>query len=471
VVVAQGGDAVPEVAQGIADWVADVVPAALPDDVIHEAKRRLIDSVGVAFAAYDCPPGVAARALCRRTRADPGATPFGAHTSSSPDLAAFHNGVLIRYLDFNDTYLSLEPAHPSDNIAAALAAAELAGSSGRDLLAAIVLGYEIQCRFCDAASLRARGWDHVTYGALSTALLSGKLLGLSAERLRHALALAAIPNVALRQTRSGELSMWKGCAFANAARNGLFAALLAAEGVSGPWEVFEGEFGFWKQVAGPFGLPPFAGVTGDDWMIRRTYIKFWPVEYHAQSAVDAALQLRPQIDVDRIERIEIASFDAAVDIIGKDPEKFRPRSRETADHSMPYCVAVALLAGDVTATQFDAEWLRDPRVAHLLERTTLRRDPLLNAGYPDGIPNRLRITLAGGRAVEREVRYPRGHARNPMTDAEVEQKFLTATAGSPLDGRQRAVLELLWNLDTATDLAALFGALAVDRWEGTGDAR
>lgn len=460
-----------EVAQGIADWVAEVDPAALPEAVLHEAKRRLIDSVGVAFAAYDCPPGVAARALCRRTRAEPGATPFGGRSAVAPDLATFHNGVLIRYLDFNDTYLSLEPAHPSDNIAAALAAAELAGSSGRELLAAIVLGYEIQCRLCDAASLRAQGWDHVTYGAISTALLAGKLLGLTAAQLRHALALAAIPNVALRQTRAGELSMWKGCAFANAARNGLFAAMLAAEGVSGPWEVFEGEFGFWKQVAGPFATPPFSGVTGDDWMIMQTYIKFWPVEYHAQSAVDAALHVRPQVDVEQIARIDIASFDAAVDIIGKDPEKYRPRSRETADHSMPYCVAVALLAGDVRAEHFGPGWLHDPRVAHLLERTTMQRDPQLNAGYPEGIPNRLRITQADGTVVEREVRYPRGHARNPMTDAEVERKFIAATAGSPLDGRQRAVLDQLWQVERQASVGTLFTALAVDGSEGAGDAR
>lgn len=460
-----------EVAQEIADWVADVDPTALPEAVIHEAKRRLIDSVGVAFAAYDCPPGVAARALCRRTRAEPGATPFGAGYTTSPDFATFHNGVLIRYLDFNDTYLSLEPAHPSDNIAAALAAAELAGSSGRELLAAIVLGYEIQCRLCDAASLRARGWDHVTFGAMSTALLAGKLLGLSAAQLRHALALAAIPNVALRQTRAGELSMWKGCAFANAARNGLFAAMLAAEGVTGPWEVFEGEFGFWKQVAGPFATPPFAGVTGDDWMILQTYIKFWPVEYHAQSAVDAALQLRTQVDVERIARIDIASFDAAVDIIGKDPEKYRPRSRETADHSMPYCVAVALLAGDVRAEHFAPRWLNDPDVARLLERTTMRRDPQLNAGYPEGIPNRLRITQIDGTVVEQEVRFPRGHARNPMADAEVEQKFLAATAGSPLEGRQRAVLDQLWRTDQEATVTRLFAALAVAEAGGAGDAR
>jgi 2-methylcitrate dehydratase len=234
--------------------------------------------------------------------------------------------------------------------------------------------------------------------------------------------------------------------------------------VTGPWEVFEGEFGFWKQVAGPFALPPFAGVTGDDWMIQQTYIKFWPVEYHAQSAVDAALQLRPQLDLTQIASIEIASFDAAVDIIGKDPEKYQPRSRETADHSMPYCVAVALLAGDVTAEQFGQQWLHDPRVVDLLGCTTMQRDPELNAGYPEGIPNRLRISQRDGKVVEREVRYPRGHARNPMSDEEVEQKFLRATTGSPLAGRQRDVLDLLWRIDNGTGagVAPLFRLLAVD---------
>jgi 2-methylcitrate dehydratase len=440
---------VPEVAKGIADWVAGVVPAALPDDVIHEAKRRLIDSVGVAFAAYDCPPGIAARALCRRTRADPGATAIGARTSSSPELAAFHNGVLIRYLDFNDTYLSLEPAHPSDNIAAALAAAELAGSSGRDLLAAIVLGYEIQCRFCDAASLRARGWDHVTYGALSTALLSGKLLGLSAERLRHALALAAIPNVALRQTRSGELSMWKGCAFANAARNGVFAALLAAEGMTGPAPIFEGELGLMKLVTRtPFDVPALGGEDGQPFMINETYIKFWPAEYHSQSAIDAALQLRPQIgDVRQIRSIDIHTFDAAVDIIGKDPEKWRPRTRETADHSLPYCTAVALMDGDVTDAQFEQSRFTEPAVVELTGKIKVHRDAELSKRYPRGIPNRLTVTLADGRQLIKEVEFPRGHARNPMTDGEVEHKFRTLV--EPRYGKERAdqILAACWGLE------------------------
>src|SRR5205823_11432827 len=129
-----------------------------------------------------------------------------------PALAAFANGVLFRYLDFNDTYLSLEPAHPSDNFAAVLAAAEAAGRTGRDVIVAAVLAYEIQCRMCDAASIRARGWDHVTYGAFSTAAAAAKLFGLPADQILQALNLAGTPNVTLRQTRAGELSEWKGCA-------------------------------------------------------------------------------------------------------------------------------------------------------------------------------------------------------------------------------------------------------------------
>lgn len=446
-----------ELADALARFACTLDFSTIPGTALHEAKRRLIDSIGVSFGAWGCPPATAAGRIAARTRATPGATPFGAAYRASPDLATFFNGILIRYLDYNDTYLSLEPAHPSDNIAAALAAAELAGSGGRDFLGAIVLGYEIQCRLADAASIRARGWDHVVYGALSTSLLAARLFGLDPERGRHALALGGTPNVAIRQTRSGELSMWKGCAFANAARNGLLAAMLAAEGMTGPYELFEGEFGYFKQVTGPFELPRLGG----DWMILKTYVKLFPVEYHAQSAVDAALHLRPRIDGAAIERVEIASFDAAVDIIGKDPEKWRPQSRETADHSLPYCVAVALLDGRVTMHSFDDDRLHDPRVLDLLGRMTLVRDAALTAGYPAGIPNRLTVTLADGRTLQDEVSFPRGHARNPMDDSEVEGKFRALIGESPLAGREDALLDLLWRIDREPNVGRLFELLRV----------
>src|SRR5207247_7495129 len=250
-----------------------------------------------------------------------------------------------------DTYLSLEPAHPSDNLAAVLAVGEAVNATGPDLIVAAVLAYEIQCRLCDAASLRKHGFDHVTYGAISSALAACKLMKLDVTKTTHGVGLAGVCNTALRQTRSGELSMWKGCAFANAARNAVFAAELAAAGLTGPAPIFEGDLGFMKLVTRePFAVAPMGAEFDADapFMITDTYIKFWPAEYHSQSAIDAALQLRPEVgDARAVTAIDIHTFDAAVDIIGKDPEKWRPKTRETADHSLPYCTAVALADGDV----------------------------------------------------------------------------------------------------------------------------
>jgi len=444
-------------AQEIAEWTTEIKFEHLDDATLHEVRRRLIDAFACACGAYHAPAAQVGRRIASRVTANPGAHYLGGSHATSPELAAFVNGVLIRYLDYNDTYLSLEPAHPSDNFAAALAAAELAGRGGRELMTAAVIAYEIQCRLCDAASIRARGWDHVTYGAFSTSAAAAKLLGHDIEQTTHALNLAGTPNITLRQTRAGELSEWKGCAFANAARNGLFAALLAAEGLTGPAPIFEGEMGFFKQVSGEFTLEQFAGPNGnDDFMIKRTSIKFWPAEYHSQSAIHAALELRPQIpDVADIESIDVWSFDAAVDIIGKDPEKWRPKTRETADHSLPYCTAVALRDGDVTLTSFDEVHLQDESLLELVSRITIHRDAELTARYPRGIPNRIVVTLKGGRELVAENEFPRGHDQNPMSDDEVEDKFRRLAAGVLDESAQARLLQMCWNLDAVQDVGEL----------------
>jgi 2-methylcitrate dehydratase len=320
------------------------------------------------------------------------------------------------------------------------------------------LAYEIQCRLCDAASLRKYGIDHVTYGAISSAVGAAKLLGLEVTKTTHAVGLAGVCNVALRQTRAGDMSMWKGCAFANAARNGVFAALLAAEGMTGPAPIFEGELGLMKLVLRTdFTVAPMGGESsGADFMLPKTYIKFWPVEYHAQSAVEAIMNLRPQIgDWRNVRSIDIHTFDAAVDIIGKDPEKYRPKTRETADHSMPYCVAVALMEGDVNLTSFDEAHRANADLIALTNKVKLHRDAQCNAGYPKGIPNRLTVTLNDGNQLVKEVIYPRGHAGNPMTDAEVEKKFRTVV--EPVYGKARAdqVLRVCWGLDKLKDAGEL----------------
>jgi 2-methylcitrate dehydratase len=261
--------------------------------------------------------------------------------------------------------------------------------------------------------------------------------------------------------------MWKGCAFANAARNGVIAAYLADEGMTGPAPIFEGELGFMKLLTGPFEVAPMgAEASGarkpsepskaSDFMLYHTYIKFWPAEYHSQSAIDAALQLRPQIkDIGAIKSIDIFTFDAAVDIIGKDPEKWRPKTRETADHSLPYCTAVALLDGDVTMASFDDAHLNNARLLDLVGKIKLHRDDAANAGYPKGIPNRLVVTLSDGRKLEKEVIYPRGHAGNPMIDAEVEHKFRLMV--EPRYGAERVknMLAALWDMDKAAQAESL----------------
>jgi len=395
----------------------------LPSIVVVEARRRLLDCLACAVGALDQPAPAIARRVAARFQGAPSVKLIGGG-QAAPDWAAFSNGVHIRYLDCNDTYLSLEPAHPSDNWAAVMAAGQAAGADGRAWITAAAVAYEVQCRLCDAASIRARGWDHTTYGSISSALAAARLLGLSHEQTVHALGIAGTTGTALRLTRAGELSMWKGCAFAHAARNGVFAALLAAEGLTGPAPLFEGEMGFFQQVSGPFSVAKLGGSAAADWMLVKTSIKFVPAEYHSQSAIAAAFGLRLQVpEPGRIVDIEIATFRVAVEIIGKDPEKWHPKTRETADHSLPYCTAVALVDGEISARQFTAERMSDPALLDLVARTRVVEDPQLTAQYPAGIPNRVTVTLDDGTKRVSEVVYPPGHDQNPLSDLQLAGKF------------------------------------------------
>ncbi|MBN9521906.1 MmgE/PrpD family protein [bacterium] len=455
--------AAPTLAARLAKYATSLTFEKLTPEAVHEAKRRVIDSLATAVGAMPAEAYHTAKRCALRVSGNPGASLLGGGRSS-PEWAAFVNGLLIRYLDFNDTYLSKEPAHPSDNFAAVFAAGEAAGRGGRDLITAAVLAYEIQCRFCDAASLRKHGVDHVTYGAVSSAVAAGKLFGLDESKLTHAVGIAGVCNVALRQTRSGELSEWKGCAFANAARNGVFAATLAGEGLSGPAPIFEGDLGFFRLVTQEaFDPAPFGAEFGnqDGFMINKTYIKFWPAEYHSQSAIDAALRLRGELghDVSQVKSIDIDTFEACYNIIGKYPEAWAPKTRETADHSLPYCTAAALMDGDVYLPTFDEKRFTDPALVDLTGKVQVHLDDALSTRYPKGIPNRITVTLNDGRKLVQEVEFPRGHAGNPMTDQEVEAKFRLAV--EPKYGKPRAdqVLARCWELEKLQGVAELIGML------------
>ena len=444
-------------AERMAEFAIGLKFEDLPAPVIHEVKRRVIDSLGCALGAWHADPGVFARQVASTFSAERGATLWGTAHRSPPDWAAFANGCLVRYFDYNDTYLSKEPAHPSDNIPPAVAVAEAEGASGRELIVAIALAYEIQCRLCDTSSIRARGWDHVTYGAFSSAIAAGRLMRLDAERMRHAIGIAGVASAALRQSRVGELSHWKGCAFANAARHGVYSALLARAGITGPAPIFEGEKGFEKLVSGP--LDDFR-LSKDDFMIVKTSIKFWPAEYHSQSAIEAALKLRTQIkDISEIESVRVDSHGAAVDIIGSEPEKWHPTTRETADHSLPYIVAAALADGEIRERQFTPERLADTKLLAFVQKVEVRRHEELSAAYPAAVGNILTVHLRNGRTLTERVDFPRGHARNPLTDAEVEGKF--HSLADPIVGADRAsaVCGAVWKLDQPQNVEDLLPLL------------
>ena len=447
-------------AQRLAEYAVGLEFSRLPAPVVHEVKRRVIDSLGCALGAWDAAPCVIARRVAEKYGAERGGRLWGLRHRSPPDWTAFANGCLVRYLDFNDTYLSKEPAHPSDNIAAAFAVAEAVSAKGRDVIAAIVLGYEIQCRFCDTASLRVRGWDHVSYVAFSSALVAAYLLQLDVDRTTHAVNIAGVSAGSLRQSRAGELSHWKAATVAHAARRGVFAALLAAEGMTGPAPIFEGVMGFEKLVS----QAPLDGVLLQylDFMILKTSIKFWPAEYHSQSAIDAALRIRQQIeDLAAIESVTVQSHDAAVDIIGSEPEKWRPQNRETADHSLPYIVAAALADGEITDRQFAPQRFTDPLLLALVQRVKVERDPELTRRYPEAVANRLTVRLSDGRVLSEEVDYPLGHARNPLSDPQLEAKFHALADARLGVERANALLQELWRLEQLKDLSSITDLLVL----------
>lgn len=460
------------IAQKLAEYSHSLKYADLPKEVVHEVKRRIIDSIGCAIGAFNSEPPKIAREIAQPIRGN--STIFGTNIKTSPDLAAFANGVAIRYLDYNDTYLSKEPGHPSDNISACLSVAEAFKKNGKDLITAIALAYETQCRLCDAASLRQRGWDHVIYGAFSSTLAAAKLMNLNSGKTVHALGLAGVANIALRQTRVGELSMWKGCAFANAARNAVFTANLARLGMTGPAPIFEGEKGFMKLVSGPFTLEGF-GNKRKPYKILDTYIKFYPAEYHSQSAIEAALDLRKEIvrqgfsPAKDIKSIEVKTFSAAYEIIGSGTERWNPKTRETADHSLPYCVAVALMDGEVGLNQFSKKRFKDKKLHNVMQKVKVVRDKGLTKQYPEAMPNHIIIITNDGRQFSKKVEHSKGHPKNPMTDREVEEKFKTLSQGLISASNIDKILSTLWSLEELKDLRKLFSTLSSALANGRGE--
>jgi 2-methylcitrate dehydratase len=347
----------------------------------------------------------------------------------------------VRYLDFNDSYFAPgETCHPSDNLAPVLAAAEYADASGRELLSALAVAYQIQCRLSDEAPVRAKGFDHVTQGAYAAAAGAAKALRLDAAETANAVAIAGTALNALRVTRTGTLSQWKGLAFPFVAFGAVEAALLAAHGITGPAEVFEGNKGFVDAIAGPFDV---------DWehedleRVRRTFLKRFNAEIHSQSALEGLLELREEHrpDPGRVERIELETFQVAYDIIGGGEEgaKTAIATKEEADHSLPYLLAVALLDGQVLPEQYAPERIVAADVQTLLHRVEVRPARDLSARFPAEHACRLRLVLDDGTVYATEKSDYEGFVTRPMSWTRARQKF-DRLAASALEPEQAAEL-------------------------------
>lgn len=450
------------IAEQLAAYAARLRYEDLPPAVVHQVKRMMVDTLGCALGGYASGPARIALEMAGLAQGVQPATLLCSGRSTTPDLAAFANGVMIRYLDFNDGYTGKEAGHPSDSIAALLTAAEISGASGRELIAATVVAYEVFCRLCDAVNIKPNGFDHVTIGAMASVLGAARLLRLTEAQIVQALNLTVAANVALYQTRIGDVSMWKGCAYANASRNALFAAQLAQRGMTGPSPIFEGRGGYFTAVTRrPFELARFGGGA-EPFKIMECLVKKFPLGQYSQSVVQAALEARALVGrVEDIAEVRVATLETAVSMMAGDRDKWRPRNRETADHSMPYTAGVALMYGSVDHRYFEPAYLADERLLDLVSRIRCDVSEEANRREPEAMLCDLEIVLRSGERRAVRVEYHRGHWRNPMSDGELEEKFRSLAEGVLPAGRRRELLDCLWNLDDERNVARLIAATLV----------
>jgi len=414
--------------QQLAKFVIERTYEDLSEQAILQLKLRILDSLGCAIGALDKEPIEKIKKLITLFSEQPHVQLIG-DGRTSPDRAAFYNSALVRYLDFNDSYLAKnETCHPSDNLGAILAAAEFAHADGRQLLTALAIAYQVQCRLSDEAPVRDKGFDHTTQGAFAVAAGVSKALGLDQEKTAHAIAISGTSNLALRVSRTGALSHWKGLAYPNTAFIGTHAAFLAKFGITGPLEVFEGNKGF-KALSGPFSI---------DWpkenleSVLKTILKKYNAEIHSQSALEGVLELQAEHEFkgSEIDRIDVEIFDVAFKIIGggEEGDKLTVETKEEADHSLRYVLAVALLDRQVLPEQYNVDRIRRADVQSLLKRVYISPNKAYSDLFPEHMPCSIKITLKNGHNFCIHKKDYQGFFTRPLAKESLEKKFINLSA-------------------------------------------
>ena len=445
----------------LASYVAGLTYEQLTPGAVAAIKNRLLDSIGCAVGGYPSEPARIARRIAAETSGKPAARLFGTGAETSMEMAAFANAVMVRYLDCNDTFISKGSGHPSDMIPACLAVAEAHHLSGKDAMTAVAAAYDVFTGLADAVGLRERGWDQGVFVVLGAAAGAAKALKLTSGETAEALSIAISSSVPTRQARAGELAMWKGCATSAAARSGVFSALLAQKGMTGPTAAFEGKHGVWEQVTGPFQLGKLGGAGGA-FGIERSNLKFFPAEYHSQAPLWVAMELRKKVRPEDIESIAIQTYYTAWSEIGSEPEKWDPQTRETADHSLPYLFSLGLVDGAIRADSFNEERLRDPRLRQLMPKITITENKDYTRDFPGRLTSRFEVKMRGGQTLVETTSYPKGHAKNPMNDADVESKFAGLTEGLLKPAQRDALVRAVRDIDKAQDVGSVLELVRVE---------
>jgi len=467
-------NAVDRLQEELARYACSLDARALPPATLHEAKVRVIDTLGALLGGFHDEPSRLARTAAEDFQSATGATQIGTGKRVTPDMAAFVNGTAARCGEINDVYHhpGSRNGHPSDVIMPLLSVAEHAGASGRDFLAAVIVAYEIYLRFCDA--IQTPAFDAANFCCIATAAGAGRLLGLAPGAMGEALAMAVVPNNALNQSRAGQLTMWKSVAAGQAGKAGVFAALLARRGMQGANQPFSGKHGWCTHIARKPVVLGALGGEGADFKIHDTIIKPRMACLHTLAPIlaaeKAALALRGQVE--RVARVSVEVYGAKERAVastenapGAGGHHWHPTSRETADHSIPYCVAATLLDGTVTPASFDEAHLADARLRSLLDKVELVQNPEYTREY-EQLPVRYRARvvaeLTDGSAVSGETGGEHGDLSAVKTDAQIEAKFSEFAA--PLLGQQRAagLLPHLWQLDEIKNMATLPSLLVID---------
>lgn len=410
--------------EALAEWVFQLSYKDLSNDAIDALKSRLLDSIGCAIGAIDNKTPKEIRCLTDALGGNAQATLIGGGKTSLVN-AAFYNSALVRYLDYNDSYLAKnETGHPSDNIAAVLAAAENSEASGKDLLLAIAIAYQVQCRLSDEAPVRDKGFDHTVQGNFAAAAGVAKALNLSQKQIAQAISIAATAYNALRVTRTGELSNWKGLAYPNTAMGATHASLLAKYGITGPREVFEGNKGFIESIAGQFEL---------DWSeenlekVTETITKRYNAEIHSQASIEGLLELKKEIKLkpEAIKAIHLETFDVAFNIIGggEEGDKKLIRHKEEADHSLPYMLAVAYLDDQVMPAQYEQARILSGDVQSLLQKIHVTPKQAYSDRFPDEMACRITLETYDGEIFSIEKNAYQGFKTEPAAWETLMEKY------------------------------------------------